>query len=497
MVLRLYDTLTRTMKEVDSEDRVVRMYVCGLTPQSAVHVGHIRTFVVFDVVRRLLESEGFKTIHVQNFTDIDDKIIAKASQMGINPSELAEKNIQEYYELVDKIHLLRAHHYPRVTDHIQEIVEAVAKLVEKGYAYAVDGDVYFDVRSFPDYGKLSHQTLEQLQAGARVEPSEKKRHPEDFALWKGAKQGEPSWSSPWGKGRPGWHIECSVMSIKYLGETIDLHGGGQDLIFPHHENEIAQSEALTGKKFSRQWMHVGWVTMSGAKMSKSTGNVILVADLLRKVNPDTLKVALLQTHYRSPLEADDSAISQADAFVERLRKTYAKLQSLSSSKGYPSTVATSEDSDYEKEDGGKSRASNVRIGSSQARVVGRLYREFVTALENDLDTPLALSKLAEMVRAANRMLDLEGNYADEAETMVRLIGSACSLLGLTLGDAQPAKDNLVDKIMMLLLEIRETARLRGDYELSDRIRLRLAEMNILIEDTQRGPVWFYKDKPSA
>ncbi|MEM3671242.1 MAG: cysteine--tRNA ligase [Thermoprotei archaeon] len=464
MVLKLYDTLTRSKKEVAGENGLVTMYVCGLTPQSEVHVGHIRTFVVFDLIRRIIERSGLRTLHVQNFTDIDDKIIARAKELKIQPSELAEKNIVEYFDVVDKLGLLRAHIYPRVTDHVDEIIGAVKELIRKGNAYQADGDVYFDVRSFPEYGKLSHQTLADLVAGARVEPSPIKRRPEDFALWKAAKPGEPSWKSPWGPGRPGWHIECTVMAVKYLGETLAIHGGGQDLIFPHHENEIAQTESLTGKTFSKMWVHVGWVTMMGEKMSKSVGNVVPVSAAIQKWAPEVVKLALLSVHYRSPLEFGEPALQQTEAFVDRFRKTYFRLLSLA-----PRAAGESDNLPSE---------------------VSSLFAQFEAALDDDLNTPVAFAKVSEIIRIVNKALD-SGEVSEESARVVKkTLETVAALFGVSLG--QKGETELTPKLLSILMEIREEARSRGDFKTSDLIRLRLAEAGVIIEDTPKGPVWIIK-----
>lgn len=462
--MRLYNTMSRRVEELSVEGGGrVRIYVCGLTPQSHVHVGHARTFLVFDVLRRFLEYRGYSVIHVQNFTDIDDKIIAKAKELGIQPSEVAETYIQEFFDVMDKLHVRRAHYYPRVTENIPEIIDFIRGLIDRGYAYVSDGDVYFEVKKFVGYGKLSHQRVEDLVAGARVEPSDKKRNPEDFALWKATPPNEVGWMSPWGKGRPGWHIECSTMIKKYLGETIDIHGGGQDLIFPHHENEIAQSEALTGKPLARLWVHVGWVTMGQVKMSKSVGNVINLVDLFERRDPNVVRLALLSTHYRGPLEFSDAVLDQAEANIKRIEAAIQNLE------------ATLEGSE----------------GGGQAQIgVDGLLEQFLGSLENDLDTPRALAALFELVRRINSAASSGGLGRSEAERARRALGTMLGILGIEF--VKPRVSVEVEKLIELILEIREEARLKRDYATADKIRLKLAELGIIVEDTRDGPRWSFK-----
>ena len=319
--MKLYNTLTGDVSEFAPADgKTVKMYVCGVTPYSSTHIGHALSYVTFDVLRRYLEFLGYEVRHVQNFTDVDDKIIQRAQEQGIGSQELAEQYIDDFYRGMDALNIRRAHVYPRATQEIGPIVATISTLIESGHAYPVGADVYFRVRNSQDYGKLGNRTLEGMQAGARVQVDENKEHPMDFALWKGARPGEPSWQSPWGLGRPGWHIECSSMSMTYLGETLDIHGGGQDLIFPHHENEIAQSEASTGAMpFSRYWVHNGLLQLDGDKMSKSLGNLVSVEDALARYSPDTIRLYFLSSHYRSPLRYSDEGCAAMERSLERLR----------------------------------------------------------------------------------------------------------------------------------------------------------------------------------
>ena len=328
-MITVYNTLTGKTGEFSPlNDKKVTMYVCGVTPYDEAHLGHARVYVTFDVIRRHLAQSGYEVTHVQNFTDIDDKLIRRATELKLTVKELADRNIADYFAQMDKLNVTRAGLYPRVTENIPEIIDFVRKLVDKGFAYPKEGDVYFSVRKFPAYGRLSRRNVDDLRAGARIEAGENKNDPEDFALWKKSKPEEPaeiSWESPWGKGRPGWHIECSVMAGRFLGETIDIHGGGQDLIFPHHENEIAQSESLSGKQFVRHWIHNGFVTLNREKMSKSLGNFFTLRGIFEKFSPRVVRYFLLTQHYRQPLDFSDDKLVQAQAALEGLDDAYLKL----------------------------------------------------------------------------------------------------------------------------------------------------------------------------
>ncbi|MCH7488893.1 MAG: cysteine--tRNA ligase, partial [Chloroflexi bacterium] len=319
--MRLYNTMSRRVEEVKQPDDALKIYVCGITPYDHSHVGHAMSYIIFDVLRRYLEYRGFKVKHVQNYTDIDDRIIARAAERGVSYDQLAATYIEEYEEEMRELNVLPADIYPRATQEIPQIIEMVQGLIEKGRAYAVEsGDVYFDVRSDPGYGKLSGRDVDSMRAGARVEPGEEKHDPADFALWKAAKPGEPSWESPWGPGRPGWHIECSAMSYRYLGATLDMHGGGQDLIFPHHENEIAQAEGFTGvKPFVRHWLHNGWLTLDEEKMSKSIGNIITIREALDRYGSDGIRIFVMTAHYRAPLAYSEEAMEAGKRAAERLQ----------------------------------------------------------------------------------------------------------------------------------------------------------------------------------
>jgi len=456
--MRLYDTLTARKQELAPVGGEVRMYVCGVTPYGPTHLGHAMSYTYFDVLRRYLEYRGYRVRHIQNFTDIDDKIIARAREEGVSPFDLAERYIQDYFRDMDALNILRAHHYPRVTQEIPAILEMVRALVAKGYAYAVDGDVYFRVRSWPRYGKLSHRTLEGMMAGARVEPGEKKEHPLDFALWKSARPGEPAWDSPWGPGRPGWHIECSAMSLKYLGDPLDIHGGGQDLIFPHHENEIAQSEAYTGRRpFARFWVHNGLLRMGADKMSKSLGNLVTVRSALERHSPDALRLYFLSSHYRSPLVYSEEGVASQERALERLR-------------------------------------SALEPGPAQGETLDpEPFRErFLQAMDDDLNTPQALAVLFDLAREINRARQ-EGRAVASAQALLRELAG---VLGLTLQGPTPVPLE-VEPFIRLLVEVRAQLRQARRFDLADAIRARLAELGVLLEDTPQGTRWRVRRSPSS
>ncbi|HIN06623.1 MAG TPA: cysteine--tRNA ligase [Dehalococcoidia bacterium] len=456
--MRLYNTLTGQAQEfVPTEGNTVKMYVCGVTPYSSTHVGHALSYVVFDVLRRYLEYTGYEVRHVQNFTDVDDKIIQRAQERGIDPDELAEQFIDDFFRTMDALNIQRAHVYPRATQEIGPIIETIRDLVEKDYAYPAGGDVFFRVTRSQDYGKLSHRTLDGMIAGARVEVDEHKENPMDFALWKGARPGEPSWESPWGPGRPGWHIECTAMSTTYLGESLDIHGGGQDLIFPHHENEIAQSEASTGHQpFSRFWVHNGLLRLGEDKMSKSLGNLVSVEDALERHDPDSLRLYFLSSHYRSPLQFTEEGCAAMSRSTERLRH------------------ALSRDDD-----------------NTSQPLDGAPYKEkFLEAMDDDLNTPRALAVLFDMARDINRCQD-SGGQAKEAQETLRHLGG---ILGVTFAEPVTAtQESLAAKpFIELLLETRTQLRQAKEYSLADQIRQGLETQGVIVEDTAQGTNWEYR-----
>ena len=451
--MKLYNTLSARTEPFSAAGDSVSMYVCGITPYAPSHVGHAMSSVVFDVVRRYLEFKGYKVRHVQNFTDIDDKMIAAASRMSISTKELAGKNIENYLSEMDSLNVLRAHDYPRATQEVPKIQEMIGALVDRGYAYAVDGDVYFRVHKAAEYGKLSHRSRDSLMTGARVEVREAKEDPMDFALWKGQKSGEPAWDSPWGPGRPGWHIECSAMSLSYLGETLDIHGGGQDLVFPHHENEIAQSESYTQKTpFARFWLHNGLIRQGEDKMSKSLGNMVAVHGALDRHSPDALRLFFLSSHYRSPLTYSHEAVEGQERALERLRNAVTRLG---------------------------------RGGDSDGIDAAPFRDRFVEAMDDDLNTPRAVAVLFDLARDMNRGQEAGRDVSKAQSTLRELAG----ILGLTLERPAGDSETEIGPMVELLIETREQLRAAKHYDLADRIRQRLADLGIALEDTPSGTEW--------
>ncbi|MXY19754.1 MAG: cysteine--tRNA ligase [Dehalococcoidia bacterium] len=448
--MKLYDTLRGQVNDFDSPNGLVRMYVCGITPYSSSHIGHAMSAVTFDAVRRYLEFRGFKVRHIQNFTDIDDKMIAAANESNVPVSELAEANIDEYVSAMSELNVAPAHEYPRATREIEKIVEIIQSLIDKEYAYDVEGDVYFRVRRDEDYGKLSHRSVDDLLSGARIEIDERKEDVLDFALWKSQKPGEPAWDSPWGKGRPGWHIECSAMSIKYLGETIDIHGGGEDLVFPHHENEIAQSESYTDQvPFSRFWLHNGMLRLGSEKMSKSLGNIISLPEALDSYDPQALRLFFLSSHYRSPLFYSEESVRSQERAIQRLRQAVS----------VPS------------EDGPQLDASG--------------YRErFIEAMDDDLNTPRALAALFDLVREINRGRERGEDIAEAQDILRELAG----VLGLTLEEPQ-ANGAEAAPFIQTLVDVRAELRSARQFQLADNIRDRLTELGVSLEDSPEGTSW--------
>jgi len=449
--MKVYNTLTRQKEEFQPGGDPVTMYVCGVTPYDSCHIGHAMSYIIFDVIRRYLEYRGFRVRHVQNFTDVDDKIILRARERGLSPQELAEKYIAEYFEDMDAVNIQRAHHYPRATEEVPKIIEVISGLIDKGCAYQSGGDVYYRVQSKPDYGKLAHRNLEGMMSGARVEPGEAKEHPMDFTLWKAAKPGEPQWASPWGQGRPGWHIECSAMSLKYLGQSIDIHGGGQDLIFPHHENEIAQSESFTGvAPFVRYWLHNGLLQLSGEKMSKSLGNLITVKEALRAYGPDTLRLFVLASHYRSPLTYSEEGLEAMRRGAERLRF-----------------------------------AARGQGGGEVPAPEGDAYRQqFIEAMDDDFNTARALSVIFDLARDINRG---QGGPGDEGGR--RVLHELAGVLGLTLQERERQDYPIVQPFIDLLIQTRAELRAQKQWALADKLRSRLSELGVILEDTPQGTLW--------
>ncbi len=479
--MKVYNTLSAQKEEFLPQGDEVKMYVCGINPYADCHIGHAMSYIVFDVVRRYLEFGGYKVRHVQNITDIEDNIIERANQLGIPVRELTDKYTERFSEDMDALNVIPAHFYPKATEEIPEIIEIVQGLIDKGFAYESQGIVYFRVRNVADYGKLSNRNLESMMAGARIEPGEDKEYPMDFILWKAAKPGEPSWESPWGKGRPGWHIECSAMSLKYLGDTLDIHGGGQDLVFPHHENEIAQSESFTGKKpFAKYWLHNGLVQLGEEKMSKSLGNLITIREALERYSADAIRIFVLSSYYRSPLTYTEEALGAAERGAERLRNT------------------------------ANSELDDVRLRYEHIFDTDDYRQQFIEAMDDDFSTAQALATLFDMARDINRASEAGCSVASAQQVLLELAG----VLGLTLKEPEmppvdrepvwrlvetvgsftirPVKEltSLDTKSLIeVLISTRNRLREEKQFQLADEIRAKLAELGIALEDTPQGTVW--------
>ncbi len=462
--MKLYNTMTRKKEEfVPIHENEVRMYCCGPTVYNYFHIGNARPFIIFDTFRRYMEYKGYKVTYVQNFTDIDDKMIQKANEEGITVSELAERFIEEYFKDANGLGIKRATYHPKATEHIDEIIQFIEKLIEKGYAYEIDGDVYFDTTAYKDYGKLSKQNLEELEAGARIQPGEKKRNPMDFALWKAQKPGEPAWDSPWGKGRPGWHIECSVMATKYLGETIDIHAGGQDLTFPHHENEIAQTEALTGKPFARYWLHNGYINVDNRKMSKSLGNFFTVRDISREYDLEVVRLFMLSAHYRNPVNFSHELLDQAKSALERLYNAKNNLDHL---------LRETEDKELTQQE------------QKLYDEMGGYIKKFEEAMEDDINTADALAVIFDLVRDANTHLN-----GQSSKKLVEKVYDVFNTLTQILAIVQKKQEMTLDEEIEALIEKRQQARAAKDWATADKIRDDLKKRGIILEDTPTGVRW--------
>ncbi len=474
MALKVYNTLTKQKEVFQSiEPGHVRMYVCGVTPYNHPHIGNARPFVTWDVIRRYLEFSGYDVTHVQNFTDVDDKIINRANERKSSWDQVSGEYIDAYFDVMDQLNVKRAHVYPRVSTHMQEIIAMVQSLEEKGYAYNVDGDVYYRVEKFAEYGKLSGRTLEDMQAGARVDVDSRKENPMDFALWKSAKPGEPYWESPWGNGRPGWHIECSAMSYKYLGASFDFHGGGSDLIFPHHENEIAQSEACTGcSPFVKYWLHNGFITVNEEKMSKSLGNFFLVLDILEHFRGEVMRFFILSTHYRSPLDFSDERLKEAEKGLERLQTAYDNLCDL---QGKTYSFLSGQASVYEK-------------------MLKELEQEFVEAMDDDFNTSLAISHLFTLAKEINKYHQEHSSNPDGKiiDLFVQTWRKFTAIIGVL--EEKPANNDsedaaLLQQVVEGLIAVRTHAKAEKNYALADAVRNGLSAAGIVLEDTREGVRW--------
>lgn len=465
----IYNTLAKKkMPFVPLEEGKVKMYVCGPTTYNYIHLGNARPIVVFDTVRRYFTYLGYDVTFVSNFTDVDDKIIKRANEEGQDPVKLAAYYIDAYFEDTKALNVMPADVHPKVSEHIPQIIDFVQGLIDKGYAYALDnGDVYYSVRKFADYGQLSGRDINDLLSGARVEVDEKKKDPLDFALWKSAKPGEPYWESPWGKGRPGWHIECSAMSAQYLGDTFDIHGGGQDLIFPHHENEIAQSCALHDAPMARYWMHNGFITINQEKMSKSKGNFFMLRDILERFDPQVVRFYLLSVQYRSPLDFDDEKIEVAGRGLERLKnasEAVAKAMKLAGA--------------HEDDDAAELRAKAEKVEA-----------DFRAAMNDDFNTALAIAALFELAKDINIYLKKDQFDAKTLEMAQKVLTDLANVLGIELEASTGADDDLADKLMDLIIAIRKDARANKDFQTADRIRDGLAEIGVILEDSKAGTTW--------
>jgi len=482
MAIKLYNTMTRSKEDfIPREPGKAAIYACGPTTYNFIHLGNARMLVVFDMIRRYLQYRGYQVTYVQNFTDVDDKIINRAAEEGCDPMELARKYIDEYFKDAAALNILKADVHPKATEHIQEMIDLIEKLEKKGLAYHVDGDVYFAVEKFPGYGKLSGRTLNDMQAGARVEVNDKKQNPMDFALWKKAKEGEPSWESPWGRGRPGWHIECSAMSLKYLGAGFDIHGGGGDLVFPHHENEIAQAEgSLEGQNFARYWVHNAFITVNEEKMSKSLGNFFLVREVLEKFPGEVIRFYLLGTHYRSPLDFDHEKLEMAAKSLERL-KTSVRLAKEALNKGLPA--------------GDSPLGSQSQAEDELLKAVAKAKEDFIEAMDDDFNSAQAYAVLFEIAKSINTYLTREDCQAYALKEAVATLEELAGVLGFNLGTEAEVSSEISKKlaqVIELVLEIRVNARKKKDWATADLIRDKMREIGIIIEDTAEGSRWYFK-----
>ena len=473
MMLTVYNTMTRRKEEFHPlRAGEVSIYCCGVTPYNDPHIGNARPFVTWDVIRRYLVRKGYRVRYVQNFTDVDDKIINAANHEGVTWKEISDRYITAYFKAMDALGVRHADVFPRVSETMEDIIRMITVLIDRGYAYVTAaGDVYYSVEAFERYGCLSGRRLDDMEAGARIEINETKRHPMDFALWKAAKPGEPSWGSPWGQGRPGWHIECSAMSVKYLGEAFDFHGGGNDLIFPHHENEIAQAEpCIDGDdKFARYWLHNGFITVDNEKMSKSMNNFFMVKDILKEFSGEVIRFFILQTHYRSPLDFSDERLREAQTALDRLRNTKNIAMELITRDGHADTAL------------------------ELAQQAELFLHDFDAAMDDDFNTALALSQMFGLSKEINRYYqEVERGTAFDAKNFARALDAyqtMASIIGIFEYEKPVADDGLAAELMKLIIEIRQDARERKDWLLADRIRDGLKENGIALEDTPNGVRW--------
>ncbi len=491
MTLRIYNTLTGKKEEfLPLREKQVGMYACGVTVYDLCHIGHARSAIVFDTIYRYLRYRGYDVTYVRNFTDIDDKIIKRANEERVDYKTIAEKYIEEFYADMGGFGLEKPSFEPKATDHIVEMINLISVLIEKGYAYPRKGDVFFSVEKFKDYGKLSKRNLEEMQAGARIEVDEKKENPLDFALWKASKPGEPFWDSPWGKGRPGWHIECSVMSQKYLGETFDIHGGGKDLIFPHHENEIAQSEAATGKPFARYWIHNGFVNINQEKMSKSLGNILTIKEILKQWHPEVLRLFFLSHHYRSPVDYSEESLQQAKSGLDRFYLTLHTIRE----EGKKTITMRQQREDH-------LFVENVR------KTINSFQTRFEEAMDDDFNTAQALGYFYELQTTLNSLLSLSRSQLnDEVRSLLQKGYEHFSKRGWVFGLFQEEPEiyierqkkeglqklGLSEEEILNLIEERSKARKDKDWNKADEIRSHLLSKGVVLEDTLSGTIWKVK-----
>ena len=496
MSIKIYNSLTRKKEEFKPVEKgKVKMYVCGMTVYSDAHIGHARTYFAFDMIRRYFEFKGFDVNYIQNITDVDDKIIAAANREGVDALEYSKKYTDICLNDLDDLGIRRADVYPKASDTIPDMIDLIKEIIDNGYGYESDGDVYFSVEKFEEYGKLSGQNLDDLMSGARIEPGDNKRNPFDFALWKKVKPGEPFWESPWGKGRPGWHIECSAMSGKYLGFPFDIHGGGMDLRFPHHENEIAQAEAATGKDFAKYWMHIGLLTVEGEKMSKSIGNIINVKDLIKKWDPEVVRFFFAQAHYRSPPDFSEKGLSNAKKGLDRINRLKEKLESFiqDGDKPFDTDKLSNKEKNYFQE-------------------IDVLKKGFEDAMDDDFNTPQAIGIIFEFVNNSNRFFENvkepDPGLCNHALNVLLELGNVLTLFQAKStenveSDGQILKDLMVlakkyltdvegksiEELLDSLLQKRQEARKNKDWGMADDIRDYLEKLGYEIQDTSEGPVW--------
>jgi cysteinyl-tRNA synthetase len=475
MTLRVFNTLGRKKETFEPiEPGKVRMYVCGPTVYDSCHIGHARSVVVFDVIVRYLRVKGYEVTYVRNFTDVDDKIIDKANRLAVDPQDIAERYIKEFHEDMDALNVEKANIQPKATAHIPQIIKFIEHLMDEGFAYQINGDVYYSVEKFKEYGKLSGRRLEEMEAGARVDVDIRKQNPFDFVLWKSSKPGEPAWESPWGMGRPGWHIECSAMSCEYLGERFDIHGGGKDLTFPHHENEIAQSEAIFKKPFVKYWIHNGFVNINQEKMSKSLGNFLMIKDAIKTYHPEVVRLFLLSKHYRSPIDFTEKAMDEAYAGLDKI---YSLLERTIEKIGL------------------------ITVGDAEP---GDCWEKFCEAMDDDFNSARGIGIIFDTVRKVNRMLDQNNDgLSSELKTMIQTIQADILRIGRTLGILMEPPKTYFDKkrskvleeksidpvVIENLIQERNVARREKNWEKADEIRMQLQDMNVTLEDRPEDTIW--------